>query len=380
MAVTVLDLFSGIGGMSLAIAASLPKSRTVAFCDNNPFATSVLKDRMRKNQLHHAPVHPDVRNLHGSALPRIDLITAGFPCQDLSSTGRRKGLTGSRSGLVNEVVRLLKETKASFVFLENVPNILLDKGYPALLGKLRALDFECAWGLYRVDDIPGGKHMRKRWFLLGKKINAPPLKIRHESKALLRHLTQKTKLTEERHFMRAKIQSFLLGNTVVPEQARRAFVDLALRLQDKGGGTSKGTFSDLDVRKQTVMRGSRFFQYPTAKVPLVKQKPFKIIPPAPRRHAQNQLPVLRQSYTASLMPTPRTGPQTTLATPTLTTRSKQDTANFLMNSTLFRNSLKKRRHPSKRMVSHEYLSAAMGYPKNWISSALSPHCAKNKRA
>jgi DNA (cytosine-5)-methyltransferase 1 len=119
---TVAGLFAGIGGLEVGLARSGWK--TGLLCEIDPAATAVLRTRMPGVEL-----RSDVRKLRG--LPRdIDLVAAGFPCQDLSQAGRTKGITGSQSGLVGEVFRLIKRKNGPrWLLLENVPFMLqLDRG------------------------------------------------------------------------------------------------------------------------------------------------------------------------------------------------------------------------------------------------------------
>jgi len=88
-----LDLFSGIGGISLALD---PWVRTVAYCERDRYAQAVLLSRMRAAQLCAAPIWDDVRTLRFELLPPIDIITGGFPCQDISVAGAGAGLEGGR--------------------------------------------------------------------------------------------------------------------------------------------------------------------------------------------------------------------------------------------------------------------------------------------
>jgi DNA (cytosine-5)-methyltransferase 1 len=79
-----LDLFSGIGGISLALE---PWVRTVAYCEQDRYAQGVLLSRMRSGGIDRAPIWDDVRTLNKSILPNIDIIFGGFPCQDISVAG-----------------------------------------------------------------------------------------------------------------------------------------------------------------------------------------------------------------------------------------------------------------------------------------------------
>jgi DNA (cytosine-5)-methyltransferase 1 len=97
-------------------------------------------------------------------LPQVDIIYGGFPCQDISVAGKQVGLGGQRSGLFFEIIRLARETRAEWLFLENVSNIRT-KGLGRVLKELDAGGFDCRWGLLSAADV-GANHKRERWFLL----------------------------------------------------------------------------------------------------------------------------------------------------------------------------------------------------------------------
>lgn len=156
-----LDLFSGIGGITLALSEWV---RPVAYCENDPYAQSVLLSRISSRDLPKAPIWDDVRTLQGSLLSRIDIIYAGFPCQDISIAGNGKGLEGERSGLFFEVMRLAEEIKPKFIFLENVTNIRT-KGLFRVVEALVDVGYDCRWDIFSARSI-GADHNRRRWFLL----------------------------------------------------------------------------------------------------------------------------------------------------------------------------------------------------------------------
>ena len=156
-----LDLFSGYGGITVALSEYV---RPVVYCEIERYAQGILLSRMASGELPKAPVWDDVTTLDGFKLPRIDIIYGGFPCQDISVAGHGKGLEGERSGLVSEIFRLLDETKAPFVFLENVPNIRT-KGAETVSKELAARGYDCRWCCVSAGDV-GAPHQRKRWFLL----------------------------------------------------------------------------------------------------------------------------------------------------------------------------------------------------------------------
>jgi DNA (cytosine-5)-methyltransferase 1 len=157
-----LDLFSGIGGLSLALE---PWVRPIAYCENDRYAQAVLLSRMRSGELATAPIWDDVSTLQGDVLGRwIDIIYGGFPCQDISVAGRGAGLEGERSGLFLHVARLAKEIEPTFIFLENVPAIRT-RGLGVVIEHLAGLGFDCRWTTVSAAEV-GAPHLRKRWFML----------------------------------------------------------------------------------------------------------------------------------------------------------------------------------------------------------------------
>lgn len=156
-----LDLFSGVGGLSLALA---PWVRTVAYCESDRYAQAVLLSRMREGSLDLAPIWDDVRTLDAASLPPIDIIFGGFPCQDISAAGLGKGLAGERSGLFFEIARLTDVLRPAFVFLENVPAIT-SRGLDRVIGTFSELRYDCRWTVVSAAEL-GAPHLRKRWFLL----------------------------------------------------------------------------------------------------------------------------------------------------------------------------------------------------------------------
>lgn len=156
-----LDLFSGIGGIGIALR---PWVRTVAYCETDRYAQGVLLSRTADGTLDRAPIWDDVRTLRGRMLPEIDIIFGGFPCQDISVAGLGAGLGGERSGLFFEIVRLTKECRPTFVFLENVPAIRT-RGLDRVLREFTEIGYDCRWTMLSASGM-GAPHRRERWFLL----------------------------------------------------------------------------------------------------------------------------------------------------------------------------------------------------------------------
>ena len=146
--ITVLDLFSGIGGFSLGLHWA--GMRTVAFCEAAPFARRVLARHWPG-----VPVYRDIRTLSAARLradgvPRPRLLCGGFPCQDISLAGRGLGIEGGRSGLWSHMARLVAECRPDWVVPEkrnlgNVPG-LRGRGADRVLADLEAAGYAC-WPL-----------------------------------------------------------------------------------------------------------------------------------------------------------------------------------------------------------------------------------------
>ena len=157
---SVAGLFAGIGGIELGL--SRVGHETSVLCELDPAATAVLKARFPG-----VPIHGDITTLDD--LPGgTDLVTAGFPCQDLSQAGGTKGIRGVRSGLVGEVFRLLESRPVAHVLLENVPFMLqLSRGraMEVIVSAFESLGYHWA---YRVVDSRafGLPQRRKRVFFL----------------------------------------------------------------------------------------------------------------------------------------------------------------------------------------------------------------------
>lgn len=139
----VAGLFAGIGGIELGLQRAGHGSTLL--CEIDPSAQAVLSAHFPD-----VPIVADVRALYDVGTP--DLIAGGFPCQDLSQAGRTAGIGGSRSGLVSEVFRLVRDAKPRWLLLENVPFMLrLERGAAMryLVSMLDELGYRWA---YRVVD------------------------------------------------------------------------------------------------------------------------------------------------------------------------------------------------------------------------------------
>ena len=116
MELSVLDLFSGIGGFSLGLEAT-GKFKTTAFCEKDKFCQKVLQKHWQGTT-----IFEDIRDIDGTKI-KADVVTGGFPCQPFSTAGKRKGTEDDRY-LFPEMLRVIKETQARWVVGENVQGIV----------------------------------------------------------------------------------------------------------------------------------------------------------------------------------------------------------------------------------------------------------------
>lgn len=162
----VLDLFSGIGGFSLGLERT-GGFETVAFCEIEEFPRRVLAKHWPG-----VPCYHDVRELTAERLAAdgiaVDCITAGFPCQDLSASGKQTGIEGGRSSLYAEVVRLACDIRPKVIAMENVANLLVgERGnwFGKLLRDLASIRYDAEW-FYIPASWLGANHARTRVWIV----------------------------------------------------------------------------------------------------------------------------------------------------------------------------------------------------------------------
>lgn len=188
----VLDLFSGIGGFSLGLERT-GGFETVAFCEIEKFPQKVLKKHWPE-----VPIYEDVRELTEAKLTSdgitgIDVITGGFPCQDISVAGPQNGMgEGTRSGLWSEISRLVGEIRPSYIIVENVPNLLSGPAHKPGAWFSRVLSDLAGWG-YDAEwrNIPaasvGAKSLRERAWIV-----AYPQCVGRQRRELFRVVSEET--------------------------------------------------------------------------------------------------------------------------------------------------------------------------------------------
>ena len=155
---THFSLFSGIGGIDLA--AEWAGFKTVGQCEINPFSRQILALRFKGVRC-----WEDVRNIGGETCGTVDIISGGFPCQDLSVAGKQAGLEGERSGLWFEMLRVIAELRPRWVIAENVRgavNLALDTVKMGLEGEGYKV-----WPFVIPASAFGAPHRRERLFVVG---------------------------------------------------------------------------------------------------------------------------------------------------------------------------------------------------------------------
>lgn len=236
-----LSLFTGIGGIDVALSEYV---RPVAYCEIDPYCQSVLLSRISDGSLTNAPIWDDIKTLSYDRRnwPGIDIIYGGFPCQDISIAGTKKGLYAERSGLFFHLTRLVNEIKPKFVFLENVPNVVKIGGNQ-IIKEFNSMGMDCRWCCISAESC-GALHKRDRWFMLAYS-NSESSREAY-SQAFLDEAIRITRLRSSGQVGREIPRTYwsenkypvlgmaygvsneldrarALGNAVVPQQAREAF-------------------------------------------------------------------------------------------------------------------------------------------------------------
>ena len=163
MTLKVLDLFSGIGGFSYAAERLVGGFETTQFVEIDTYCQRVL----HKN-FPNVPIHHDITEFNATE-GQFDVITAGFPCQDISIAGRQDGIgEGTRSGLFFEVLRLARQIRPKFILFENVRNLLSHsegETFQQILQEITKAGFDVEWSVVSAKDA-GACHLRERlWFI-----------------------------------------------------------------------------------------------------------------------------------------------------------------------------------------------------------------------
>ena len=360
------DLFSGIGGISLALKNHV---ETVLYCEKDKFCQNVLLARQNDGSIDQAPIHTDICNLHLGSGIQPTIIGGGFPCQDISTAGVQKGIIGGdRSSLFYEIMRLVDENQCiKYIFLENVSNIL-KCGMKEVVDELSKRNFDFQWTMKSAGSM-GAPHVRNRWFLLGSRYGPNgelPRKtfasgLMWENEPLERVSFKPNSGIEDESFDTNWIQRCqALGNTVVPCVVENAFVELWNGL----------LYSDKIVEclgQYSISMSEMKYPYPEAGI--VCNGQFIGLPQKNIKISSPQVSISICQGNMIKYPTPRRG--TTHASTSLSDRSLHDLPTILINSDESKKYVKTLygKNPDKLTSivtpNVNYIEWMMGYAPNW---------------
>lgn len=158
-----LALFAGAGGGILG--GNLLGWRTVCAVERDANCAQILAQRQNDRILKPFPIWSDVQSFDPGPWDGIvDIISAGFPCQDISPAGKGAGLQGERSGLFWEIIRIARGIPRAALWLEN-SSMLTTRGLHSVLGALAEMGFDAEWGCLSAAAI-GADHKRERIWIL----------------------------------------------------------------------------------------------------------------------------------------------------------------------------------------------------------------------
>lgn len=182
----LLDTFAGIGGFSYAAERLVGGFETTQFIEINPYCQKILNKHWS-----HVPIHDDITTFTAKS-GEFDIITGGFPCQDISVAGLQKGITKeTRSGLFYELIRVIRMVRPKYVVLENVAAIL-NRGLDIVLRELSEAGYDAEWAVISASSL-GACHRRSRWWLV-----AYPNSIRWGGRSSERRSTQERQLLQRK--------------------------------------------------------------------------------------------------------------------------------------------------------------------------------------
>ena len=158
-----LALFAGAGGGILG--GLLQGWKTVCAVEWEPSAREILAARQNDGSLEPFPIWDDVQTFDGRPWRGVvDVVSGGFPCQDISAAGKGAGIGGERSGMWREMVRIVSEVRPRYVFAENSP-LLVGRGLGMVLCDLAALGYDAKWGVVGAHHA-AGPHARERIWIV----------------------------------------------------------------------------------------------------------------------------------------------------------------------------------------------------------------------
>jgi DNA (cytosine-5)-methyltransferase 1 len=157
--INIGGLFSGVGGFELGLQLGIPNSYVDWMIEEDDWNRKVLHSHWSD-----AKLYADIRFIRSKKLSDVDIICGGFPCQDLSIAGHKKGFKGEKSSLWFEMLRIIRDLRPKVAVMENVANILKVEGQ-TVIGSLAEIGYSCEWQVISARDV-GAPHLRRRWFCI----------------------------------------------------------------------------------------------------------------------------------------------------------------------------------------------------------------------
>ena len=249
-----LALFAGAGGGILG--GHLLGWRTVCAVEWDAYAASVLVQRQNDGCLPPFPIWDDVQTFDGRPWRgRVDVISGGFPCQDISAAGKGAGIDGERSSMWGQMARIVGEVRPRFVFVENSP-MLVGRGLARVLGDLASLGYDAKWGVLGAHHV-AAPHKRDRIWIVGNSDSkGKPVEPFHDEAP---QLQENVAESENKRFMRRqRVQGDDASKGKSRTGERRGSRGNA-RLQDVADSHGSGSRENF---KPSELRTERAFQSP----------------------------------------------------------------------------------------------------------------------
>jgi DNA (cytosine-5)-methyltransferase 1 len=233
VALSSISLCTGLAGIESGLSDI---AKPVCYVEREAFNAAWLASKITSKELPEAPIWSDLRYFDARPFAnKVDLVTAGYPCQPYSRAGKRAGTEDSRN-LWPQVLRVLKETKAWLLFCENVREHCTN-GLQQVLEELSDERFNVEWGTFSAKET-GAPHIRERLFFVAYSDKARLQRLQHELQERDSGSPWSTGWETTSRVPRVDdgVPNYMervtsLGNAVCPQTARKAFFELIERIR-----------------------------------------------------------------------------------------------------------------------------------------------------
>lgn len=158
--ITIGSCFAGIGGFELGLERSIPSSNTIWQIEREPFCQKVLRKHWPDSV-----IYDDITTINKTTLAPVDILCGGYPCQDLSLAGKRRGIhEGKKSSLYWEMWEIIRAIRPRVIVMENVASHLT-MGFGDVLGSLAKIGYDAEWTIISAQQF-GAPHLRRRLFIV----------------------------------------------------------------------------------------------------------------------------------------------------------------------------------------------------------------------